>query len=167
MSMDTDVKFEIRGNLTKAHYVDLYKHVIRHRIFMSVFMAMVGVVALVDGIWERNTAWLIVAVLDFAYAVFVFARPWLLAAKAIKKHQEKGPGVTAFSHVIQDTENGSVMVWPYARVKELYITQRLIALFDGEGFLLIMDRNSFTVGSFEDFLPFIQEKCPQAKRIIQ
>ena len=96
-------------------------------------------------------------------AVDIFVQPWKQAAKAVKKNRGKEPRMTVFSNVIRDMGDGCVIEWTYGHIWQILTTKRLIALMDGEGVAILMDRNGFTVGSYEEFVGFMRQNCPHLK----
>lgn len=161
-----DTQFVVQSHLEKKHYVEFYRRVWKKRwIWISIYLAA-GFWGLLL-YWEnQRTIWMIYGCLMILYAVWISFRPRQQARKTFKENLafeggEKLGSTTKFGDVIVDESVRQSVTVPYDKVEKIHITKELILLVDVRKAVLILDKNGFTKGTFEEFLPFIQEKCPQ------
>ena len=163
-----EVQFEIRSCLEKKHFVQWYKYLLRKRIWWCGLAALLTVFYLAKGIASVDWIRIIFAAYCAGYCIWNYRRPWIFAKKAIKMDleyygTEKVPSVTTFGDVIRDVGKDNNTTMQYDKVKDIHISENLIALIDMKGHAFLMDKNGFTKGDFSAFLAFIGEKCPQLK----
>lgn len=163
-----ETKFEIHSQLEKKHYVEFYRRIWKKRwIWISVYL-VVGLLGLVLYWANQRILWMIYGCLMILYALWLFFRPWQQAKKAFKANLafeggEKLCSTTKFGDEIVDETVCASNAVPYDKIEKIHITKQLILLVDARKSFLILDKNGFTKGTLEEFLPFIQEKCPQLK----
>ena len=162
-----DAQFEIKTKLEKGQRVEYYRFIWRKRLWLIAALLMLGTIYLLVDVLENFPDWPC-ALFCVAYSVFLYFRPWIAARKAMKLDNdfygsEKSPSVTKFSDAVYDEDQNESTMIPYDKIKDIYFGKTIIVLTEIRRIAIIMDRDGFEKGNFEDFLPFIQQKCPQAK----
>ena len=76
---------------------------------------------------------------------------------------EEVTATVLFGDVIRSTASRGTNEIPYDKVTKIYHTKYGMSLLDVRNRFVLLDKDGFTKGTFEEFAPFIQEKCPQAK----
>ena len=79
-----DTQFEIYSHLEKKHYVEYYRCIWRKRITLVIIFAVLGIILLTlyffaDGYHLLTGIW------GIAYAIWLYFRPWMVAAKTVKR----------------------------------------------------------------------------------
>ena len=167
-----ETQFEIRTLLEKVHYVELFKYTARKRLWWVCINGILGGGWTIDGIISLSMVILACGLLNIGVALYNYLRPWTAARKVIKQDMrfesnEERCSVTKFSDVIYDESKHQTSITPFDKIEEILVSKHVIALLDVRKMAIILDKNGFIKGTFEEFLPFIQEKCPQAKVIIR
>lgn len=168
-----ETQFEIHSRLEKKHYVEYYRCIWRKRIIWVMIFGICGVVGLILNVmsWnfsDKEIRIIIQGCAVILYAVWLYFRPWMIAGKKVKQEAEFDgtetvESVTKFGDEILDEAINMKARTSYDKLKAIHISQNVIVLQDLCKIDLILDKNGFTKGTFEEFVPFIQEKCPQAK----
>ena len=161
-----DTQFEIISRLEKKHFVEYYRYIWRKRMIWVTIYGVVALLFLILGLADTNTKWLIYAAVLLLYDIWLFFRPWMVAEKSVKpdtnfEGTETVESVTTFGDVIRDETPHHVAMTYYDKIEKLYIGKNVLVLGDTRKAMFILDKNGFTQGNLEEFLPFIQEKCPQ------
>ena len=163
-----ETQFEIHSHLEKKHYVEYYRYILNKRILWVVIYILACLLSLVLFLVSNKLRWLLYGCFFAVYAVWIYFRPWLVAGKQVKRETkfegtETLESVTKFGDVICDeTKTQSVNI-SYDKLEAIRIAKHVIILTDVRKMAFILDKNGFVKGTFEEFLPFIQEKCPQLK----
>ena len=162
-----ETQFEIHSHLEKKHYVEYYRYIWRKRITVVVISAVLGVVLLALH-FLTNDYHLFTGIWGVLYAIWLYFRPWMAAAKTVKRETkfegtEILESITKFGDEIHDATKHLSMTAPYDKIKEIHFSEHVIVIRDTRNNDFILDKNGFTKGTFEEFLPFIQNKCPQLK----
>ena len=160
-----ETQFEIYSYLEKKHYVEYYRYIWRKRIPVAILFAVLGIVLLALHLLT-DSYHLFTGIWSVLYAIFLYFRPWMVAAKTIKQETkfdgtEMVESVTKFGDEIQDASKHLSMTAPYDKIEDIHFSEYTIVIKDSRKNYLILDKNGFTKGTFEEFLLFIQEKCPQ------
>ena len=163
-----EVQFEVHSCLENKHYVQWYKHILRKRIWWCGLAALWTVFYLAKGIASVDWIRIIFAAYCAGYCIWNYCRPWILAKKIRKRDlayygTELVPSVTTFADVLRDVAKDMDVTIPYDKIKEIHISNDLIALTDIKDSVILMDKNGFTKGDFLGLLAFLAEKCPQLK----
>jgi hypothetical protein len=163
-----ETQFEIHSHLEKKHYVDYYRCIWRRRLIWVIIYAVVGLLALLLRLADNEARWTMYGCALIVYAVWLYFRPWMRAAKTVKQEcafdgDDAVFSVTRFSDAVYDETKSQSVTVPYDKLAKIFITSNVIILEDVRKLDLIMDKHGFTKGSCEEFLTFIQEKCPQLK----
>ena len=163
-----ETQFEIDSRLEKKHYVEYYRYIWRKRIIWVVVYAVSVLLALFMALAINETKWCIYGIVLLLYGSWLYFRPWMVAAKQIKREMEFDgtqtvQSKTKFGDVIYDETRNQTATTYYDKIRKVYIGKYVILLEDARKSCYILDKNGFTSGNFEEFVPFIQEKCPQAK----
>ena len=162
-----ETQFEIHSRLEKKHYVEYYRYIWRKRIIWVVLCGGIGLVGLLLNLKNLSDIGTIIQGCALvAYAVWVYFRPWLVAGKVVKREskfdgKEIVESVTKFGDEILDATSSMQAKVSYDKLKAFHIAEHVIVLQDIRRMDYILDKNGFTKGTLEDFMPFIQEKCPQ------
>ena len=160
-----ETQFEIHSCLGKKHYVEYYRYIWRKRITAVVIFAVLGAALLAVHFLTDNYH-LFAGIWGIAYAIWLYFRPWMVAGKKVRIEAENDgtetvESVTKFGdEILDETKHLTARVY-YNELKAIHISNHVIVLQDNRKMDLILDKNGFTKGTFEEFLPFIQEKCPQ------
>ena len=167
-----EIQFEITCQLEKKHYVEYFQYIWRKRMIWFWILVFTGSAGILLNLLTKETIAVIKYCVAIAYAIFLYFRPWMAAAKVMKDKQrfyetDAVSSVTKFGDVILDETKRQTSTVPYDKIAEIFISKNVIVLEDITKADLIMDKSNFTKGNFEEFLKFIQEKCPQAKVIIR
>ena len=162
-----DAQFEIHSHLEKKHYVEYYRYIWRKRIVAVVIFAVLGVVLLAVHLLADDY-YLFAGIWGVAYAIWLYFRPWMEAAKHVKRETkfegtETIESVTKFGDVLQDETKSQTVSVPYEKLEAIHVAKYVIILTDARKMAFILEKNGFVKGTLEEFLPFIQEKCPQLK----
>lgn len=162
-----ETQFEIHSRLEKKHYVEYFQCIWSKRIIVVMIFALLGVFLLAlhfltDGYHLFTGIW------GVAYAIWLYFRPWIVAGKTMKretKFEETDVllSVTKFGDLICDEAPNHTATAQYDKIENIFISKNVIVLRDIRKADFILDKNGFTKGTLEEFLPFIQEKCPQLK----
>lgn len=163
-----ETKFEIHSHLEKKHYVEYYRFIWRTRILWVVIYAVAAFLGLLLSLINEETRWIIYGCAFLLYAVWLYFRPWMVAGKKARleakiDETETVESVTKFGDEILDEAKHLSARVSYDEIKAIHISKHVIVLQDIRKMDLILDKNGFTKGTLREFLPFIQEKCPQLK----
>lgn len=163
-----ETQFEIHTRLEKKHYVDFYCYMWRKRMITVVISAILAILLLGLGVFDTSVHSIVLGIWCAFYGVWLFFRPWMAASKSIKQDlnfagTEGQESVTKFGAEIFDETKNQTATVPYDKLEKVHITDNVILLVDTRKMTFIMDRNGFTKGTLQEFLPFLQEKCPQLK----
>lgn len=110
--------------------------------------------------------WFLVYLVFFVAGIMM---PAIIAKRAIRRHQKRALGqplviVRQFGDRIIDTMPGSVMTLDYCNIKKVYSLKTCYVIrFTDNIALLILARDGFTKGTFEEFKQFLREKRPDLK----
>ena len=161
-----DTQFEIHSQLEKKHYVELYRWVWKKRWIWIGIYVVAGILGLLLYLANERITWIVYGCAMILYAVWVYFRPWQVAGKRFKENLafesgEKLCSTTKFGDEIVDESVRERVVVPYDKIKKIHITKDMIFLMDIRKMVLILEKDGFTKGTVEEFLPFIQNKCPQ------
>lgn len=159
-----ETQFEIQSRLEKKHYVEYFLLFNKKRFWTIALFLALGCYYLIKNLYAGKLIFL----WCIGWATWIFLRPWLAAGKVFKRElqyedAEYLRSVTKFGDEILDESKSMTTTTPYDRIESIYISSELIILRDTRKADNILNKNGFTKGTFEEFLPFIQEKCPQAK----
>ena len=77
-----------------------------------------------------------------------------------KKHQT----VVRFDDKIHMIEGSVNIEIDYAQIQEIHILKKSCVLMFGKYNAIMLEQNSFTKGTFDEFLVFIREKCVNLKK---
>lgn len=163
-----EIQFEIHTRLEKKHYVDFYRCMWKKRMITVVISVILAMLLLGLGAFDNRGSNIVLGIWCVFYAVWLFFRPWMAASKSIKQDlkfagTEDQESVTKFGAEICDETKHQMVTVPYDKLEKIHITDNVILLVDTRKMALILDRNGFTKGTLQEFLPFLQEKCPQLK----
>lgn len=163
-----EIQFEIDSRLEKKHYVEYFRCIWHKRIIWVVIFALIGAAELLLNVQESALTTTILGCFLIADAIWIYFRPWYFAGKTIKRETKfEGTAVltsvTKFGDVICDEAPNHLATTRYDMIEQIYFSKNVIVIRDIRKADFILDKNGFTKGSFEEFLPFIQEKCPQLK----
>lgn len=163
-----DIQFEIHSHLEKKHYVEYYRYIWHKRMIWVVIYAIGGLLGLFLYSASKEMRWILYGCFFALYAVWVYFRPWFAASKQMKRKAklyktETVESVTKFGDTIQDEMKSQSASISYDILEAIHIAKHVIILSDAKEMAFIMDKNGFVKGTLEEFLPFIQEKCPQLK----
>ena len=161
-----DTKFEIHSHLEKKHYVEYYRYIWRRRIIWVTVYAISVLLALYLTLTSDETRWGIYGAALLLYAVWLYFRPWTVAAKHMKRETEfEGTetvnSVTKFSDAIYDESHNQTTTTCFDKIRKIHIGKYVILLEDARKACYILDKNGFVKGDLWGFLAYIQEKCPQ------
>lgn len=173
-----ETQFEVVTFLDEQKLTEFYRYTSRKRLVGVWICVAFGIAFLIWGIIRlylnmfiftaASMAPLAGAVLEFTMAIRNYRLPWRVAKKEIKKDRqfsgkEQPFSLTKFSDQIYDEDTNRTNIVPYDKVKQIHISANLVAMIDIRDFGIVIDKNGFRKGTYEDFLKFIQAKCPQAK----
>jgi len=163
-----ETQFEIISQLEMKHYVEFNQCIWRKRIVTVLIYGILGVISLVH--WWNSFDDLILywGVFSITQAILIYRAPWRDAKKQMRRSQkteklEHENSLTKFSDMIYDETDFRASKTPYHCIKEIYLCRNTIVLLDNSSYAVFADKNGFVKGTFDEFVPFIQEKCPQAK----
>ena len=159
--------FEVRTSMTEKLYLEFYRHIWKRIKWFGIVFIVVGVLCTPLYFQERNYMLFLSLYLVVA-GIWLCFRPRLAAKRTMRQKREfagetQQCAITTFADEICDESLRQTITIPYDKIKKLHITQNLIVLIDVRNVAILADKNSFIKGSFQEFLPFIQEKCPQLK----
>lgn len=167
-----ETQFEVSSILEEKHYVEFYRYIWRKNYWMVLVVLVLCILSACLESDKDPIVWVVYIILMSVYvgvyALWMYSRPRRAARKTMKQNQtfdgsERAPSVTTFGEDIRDESPNATAKIPYDRIKSIHISENVIVLIDIRDVAIIMDKNGFNKGSFQDFLPFIREKCPQLK----
>ena len=164
-----ETRFELEYCLTKKQYTEVYRRFSRRRMIWVVIAAIAGFYFLFRGILLQSLLLIACGLFELFLAIRGVLLPWLRAGKVMKQIQEfdgtpGGVGKTLFAdEMIIDETPSETRKFPYEKITEIYVSDSLIVLTDIRKMGIIMSKHGFTKGTFEEFMDFIREKCPQLK----
>ena len=163
-----ETQFEAICEYSRSKRTEFYRYALRKRIGWVILYAVLGPVILLGGILIHSTVSIVIGVFELLYGIWVYFRPWYLSAKAEKKEMAFSDGqhpasVVTFGEEIVDVSPEQTSRMPYDKVKKLHLSKTMVFIIDVRDVAILVDKDGFRKGNYEDFLQFIREKCPQAK----
>ena len=164
-----DVQFEATCTYTKEQRVEFYRYAMRKRIGWVIFYAVTGVLVAILAILRQSALWAVAGIFELAYGLWIYFRPWIFAAKSEKTEKKfygnecPPPSVTTFGEEIQDVGIKQTISIPYDKITGIHISKTMVFLIDVRNVTIMVDKDGFQKGTYEEFRKFIREKCPQAK----
>ena len=161
-----DTQFEIHSHLEKKHYVEYYRYIWKKRLIWVGVYTFASLLSLFLALTGSSTRWGIYGTALLLYAVWLYFRPWTVAAKHMKRETafdgtETVNSVTKFSDAIYDESHNQTTTTCFDKIRKIHIGKNVILLEDARKACYILDKNGFAKGDLWGFLAFIQEKCPQ------
>ena len=163
-----ETQFEVKTTFREEHLAAFISKHLRLRKPMLVVYAILIIGWFLEGTLYRSTFMLGLCAIMVAMAIWLYRRPKTLAKKMIEQEQkfldtEEVTATVLFGDVIRSTRSRCTNEIPYDKVTKIYHTKYGMVLLDVRNRFVLLDKDGFTKGTFEKFVPFIQEKCPQAK----
>lgn len=159
-----ETQFEVKTTFREEHLAAFISKHLRLRKPMLVVYAVLSIGCILEG-----TLYMLgLSAIMVAMAIWLYRRPKTLAKKMIEQEQkfldaEEVTVTVLFGDVIRSTAPRGTNDIPYDKVTKIYHTKYGMVLLDVRNRFVLLDKDGFTKGTFEEFVPFIQEKCPQAK----
>ena len=157
--------FENSYNFTRELFIELFKDL--YKVY-RVILILVGIAFVVFGILSINGYYLLTVILFVFAAYFIylsFGVYWVPANRVYKKtlaqvSENENIFTIQFStnEIINKDESH-----PYDRIKRVHETKDMIVLITYNHGHIPVKKDSFTLGTYEDFKKFIEEKCVNAK----
>jgi len=160
--------FEVTTCVKKAHYVELYKLALPRRMLSVVICGVLGVWLLVEELLQSGVNFGLFGIGVLIIAVWLYRRPWSLATTAMAQDKaftdsEQRIVNIKFGQEICVSSSNSNMTLPYDKLMKVRVTASTVFLYDVRNVAIIVDKDGFTQGEFQEFLPFLQEKCPKLR----
>ena len=160
--------FEVKTVIQKEFVVAFFQRYLRYRIWILAGYAVILAGWILECILGNFFVFWTSLVL-LAVGVWIYYLPWFHANRMMKQEEKFRDGVApvfsvTFAEKIQSTTTEGSYAIPYDKVVGIYNIRFGIVLMDARKRMLMLDKDGFTKGNFEEFLPFIREKCPQAKQ---
>ena len=161
-----EAQFEVKTSMDQKLWVDFYRIIWRKRLW---WIAIIMTLAVFFGFFRYmligDPKWWYICYFT-AYSVWLYFRPWLAARKAVKLEKkfdapEENCAITKFSDAVYDESKNHSAVVPFDKFEKIHIGKYVILMEDVRKTAIILDKNGFTKGTLAEFLPYIQEKCPQ------
>ena len=156
--------FECRGKADVRALTEM-----RYRIGMKKVWIWIGIY-LVTGFMSvshyrhGDGSWFAPAIL-FGYAIFLLLNPYFRIRKSIKEkiafHNGEMPENTIrFGENIQHENVRESLSWEYGHLMKVYSLKYSYCLYFSDDVILMLGREEFTKGTFEEFKKFLREKRP-------
>ena len=163
-----EVLFEVKTEYREEQLAAFFGKCLRFRKLMLGVYALLISLWIVESILYRSMYFLMLCAIVLAMAIWLYRRPKSLAKKMVKQELEFADSdrviaTVTFAEEIHSTASRGTSIIPYDKIKSIYHTKYGVVLLDVRNRFVLLDKTGFTKGTFEEFLPFIQEKCPQLK----
>ena len=156
--------FEVTTVIRKAFVTAFFQRYLRYRLWILAVYAVIlaGLIA------ETLFGNLLLIEILLACGIWVYCLPWFYANRLMKQEHRFRDGeepifTVTFAEKIQSTTTEGSYAIPYDKITRIYNIPCGIVLLDARKKFVLLDKTGFTKGNFEEFVRFIQEKCPQAK----
>ena len=160
--------FEVKTEYREEQLAAFFSKYLRFRKPVLGVYAILTFLWIAEAILYAATYLLLMCAIVLPMAIWLYRRPKSLAKKMIKQELEFADvdrviATVTFAEEIHSTASRGTSIIPYDKIKSIYHTKYGVILLDVRNRFVPLDKTGFTKGTFEELLPFIQEKCPKAK----
>lgn len=161
--------FEVKTEYNEEQTAAFFDKYLRFRKPVLVVYAILAFLWIAEAILYGATYLLLMCAIVLPMAIWLYRRPKSMAKNMVKREQEFADSdrviaTVTFAEEIHSTASRGSNIIPYDKIKSIYRTKYGVVLLDVRNRILLLDKTGFTKGTFEEFVPFIQEKCPKAKK---
>lgn len=161
--------FEVKTEYNEEQLAAFFDKYLRFRKPVLGVYAILTFLWIVEAILYGATYLLLMCAIVLPMAIWLYRRPQTLAKKMVKQEREfadvdRVVATVTFAEEIHSAASRGTSIIPYDKIKSIHHTKYGVVLLDVRNRFVLLDKTGFIKGTFEEFLPFIQEKCPKAKK---